>query len=553
MKSYRPYTPEQSYLLPPSPRDWLPPGHLVYFVAEFIQRLDLGPIERRLQAKDGRGERPYSPALMTSVLLYAYATGVFSSRRIERATVEDVAFRFLVGNEHPHFTTINLFRNTYRQELAELFIQVLRACQKAGLVKLGHVAIDGSKMKANASKHKAMSHDRMTKDEARLRAEVESLLNHAEQTDAEEDALYGKYDEQEEIRRREEQIAKMQAVREALERETKAARAKQLQQQAEELRAKAAAPTSSPKKQGEFTTRAKNHEAKAAQLSFEATDRADSDERRDDAQAALSLEPADSASSNRGDDAQAALSLEPADSASSDRRDDAPAPLSLEPADSAASSDHRDDDDDLPRNTPPSKCDGTPEPKAQRNFTDPQSRIMKSGDGFEQAYNVQIAVDEEHQIIVAAALSNQGPDAEYFIPMLDRIVRNCDAVPERVTADSGYFSSANVRAAEHMGCEPFISVGKHRNDGKQVTPSLPINLLSADREAMRAVLETPAGHAAYARRKATVEPVFGQIKHARGLRQLLHRGLRKNRLDWLLVCATHNLLKLFRARPSAAT
>jgi len=206
------------------------------------------------------------------------------------------------------------------------------------------------------------------------------------------------------------------------------------------------------------------------------------------------------------------------------------------------------DDDDLPRNTPPTKPDGTPQPKAQRNFTDPESRIMVRDGGFLQAYNAQIAVDEGHQIIVAAALSNQGPDTEYFEPMLRRVVDNCDRPPEKVTADSSYFSVENVHAAEHLGCEPFIAVGAHFNSGDQVDLPPLRSRLSAERTAMRLLLATPEGRAVYARRKATVEPVFGQIRSCRRFQQLSFRGLFKNRCEWLLICATHNLLKLWRLR-----
>lgn len=482
MKRYRPYAPEQSYLLPPSPREWLPEGHLAKFVLDLVRELDLSGIEKVVQAGDPRGERPYAPVMMTALLLYAYATGVFSSRRIERATVEDLAFRFLSCNEQPHFTTINQFRATHRQALAALFEQLLSACMSAGLVKLGHVAIDGTKMKANASKHKAMSYDRMVTDEARLRAEVEALLSQAEAVDAAEDKAEGAYDPKEEIRRREERIAKMAEVRDALRRETAAKRATRLQEQATELREKAADPTTSPRDQKGFQTLA----------------------------------------------------------ATRDRQAEA-----IKPKEQGTQDD--DSDDDLPRNTPPSTSTGEPQPHAQRNFTDPQSRIMSRDGGFMQAYNGQIAVDEEHQIIVAAALSNQGPDNQYFEPMLRRVVENCDAVPERVTGDAGYFSAENVRAAEAMGCEPFIAVGGHRRNGLPDEQSSFPHFNTEAHGAMRAVLETDVGRAAYARRKATVEPVFGQIKSCRGFRQMSFRGLLKNRCEWLFVCTTHNLLKLWRA------
>ena len=208
-------------------------------------------------------------------------------------------------------------------------------------------------------------------------------------------------------------------------------------------------------------------------------------------------------------------------------------------------------DDDLPRNTPPSTKDGKPKAKAQRNFTDPESRIMLRDGAFQQAYNAQIAVDDAHQIIVAAALSNQSPDAEYFEPMLRRVVHNCDAVPDCVTADSGYFSAANVRTAERMGSEPFISVGKHRNDGGQTPVTKSPQSQNPARCAMRATLDTKRGRSVYARRKSTVEPVFGQIR-TRGYRQVSFRGLLKNQHEWSFVSLVHNFLKLFRAQQAAA-
>jgi transposase len=481
VKSYRPYSPEQSYLLPPSPREWLPAGHLAYFILGLVQELDLSAIEKVVQAKDPRGERPYSPEMMSSLLLYAYATGVYSSRRIARACIEDVAFRVLAGGAQPYFTTVNEFRATHLDALGALFIQVLKACQSEGLVKLGHVAIDGTKMKANASKHKAMSHERMETDDARLRTEIQHWFERAQAVDAEEDALYGVPDPKEEIRLRQERLEKMARAKEALKKEVAAARAARLREQAEELRKKAEQPTRSPRKRAEATTLAKKRDAQASLF----------------------------------DDDQ-----------------DPPPPPGV--------------DADLPRNVPPHRPDGTPKPKAQRNFTDPDSRIMVRDGAFLQAYNAQIAVDDAHQIIVAAAVSNQGPDNEYFAPMLRRVVANCDAVPEAATADSGYFSAEAVRYAEHIGVEPFISVGKHRNDGTQgTTPEMPQHRTSA-KLSMRATLETERGREIYALRKSTVEPVFGQIRTPRRFGQFSFRGLIKTRCEWLLVCLTHNILKLWR-------
>jgi transposase len=478
------------HLLPPSPEEWLPDGHLAFFVLDLVEDLDLGAIEAELQRKDPRGERPYSPRMMTALLLYGYAVGTFSSRRIERATYEDVAFRVLAAGEHPHFTTVNDFRNRHRQALAGLFGQVLKECQSAGLVKLGHVAIDGTKMKANASKHKAMSYERMLKDEARLTAEAEALLAKADAVDSAEDELYGvgqtPQDLPAELQRRDARKAKIRQVREALQREAAEARATQLREQAEDLRRKAQEPETATQKQSEFKTKAAQRDGEAKRL---------------------------------------------------DGKDDDEPPPPAPPA----------PDDDLPLYRPRTTKEGTPHPKAQRNFTDPESKIMFRDGTFLQAFNAQAAVDEAHQIIVAAAMSNQPPDVEYFVPMLERIVDNCNGVPEAVTADAGYFSAANVRAAERMGAEPFISVGKHRNDGTAEEPKTAPHVHTALREAMREQLNSPRGKAIYARRKATVEPVFGQIRSCRGFRQFSFRGLFKNRCEWLFVCLTHNLLKLFRA------
>jgi transposase len=489
MKSYRPYSPMQTFLLPPSPTEWLPEGHLAYFVLDMLDELDLGGIERPIQSKDARGERPYSPKMMTALLLYGYAVGVVSSRKIERATYDDLAFRVLAAGAHPHFTTINDFRAAHRFAFAELFHQVLQLCMSARLVKFGHVAIDGTKMKANASKHKAMSYQRMQKEDARLKAEVEALIARAEAVDAEEDALYGvgqqPSDLPEELSRRENRRAKIRETLAALKKETEKARAAELSALADGLREQASDPNTPPKFQADFTTRAAQRDQQSADLD-----------------------------------------------------DDDPPPPAI--------------DSDLPRNTPPKKPSGEPKPKAQRNFTDPQSRIMVRDGTYVQAYNAQIAVDEGHQIIVAAALSNQGPDNEYFEPMLRRVVDNCDRPPERVTADSGYFSSENVRAAEHLGCEPFIAVGAHFNNGAPAVLPTHASRRTPERQAMRLLIASPEGRAVYARRKATVEPVFGQIRSCRRIQQLSFRGLFKNRCEWLLICATHNLLKLWRSQKLGA-
>lgn len=492
MKTYRPYAPTQTYLMPPSPTDWLPADHLAYFILDLVEELDLSEIDDALQGKDPRGERPFPPRMMVALLLYGYCTGVFSSRRMARATFEDVAFRVLAAGEHPHFTTINGFRARHRAALARLFVQVLRQCQKCGLVKLGHVALDGTKMKANASKHKAMSYDRMKRDEEKLKAEIEALLAKADATDAEEDGELGegqdRVDIPSELQRRENRKAMIRAARAELEREAAEARAAELRAQAEALRAKAADPATPAQLAKTFATVA---------------------EQRDDAARKLNDDDRDPPATGGGE---------------------------------------------LPRHQTPSTKNGQPTPKAQRNFTDPDSRIMFRDGAVLQGYNAQIAVDEHAQVIVAAGLSNQPADTNYYAPMLDQVVDNCGAVPERTTADAGYFSAANVRFAEQMGTEPFTSVGKHRNNGNP--EPLPPHYNTPARTSMRTLLASRRGHAIYARRKATVEPVFGQIRSCRGFRQMSFRGLIKNRCEWLFVCLTHNVLKLFRAKvgllPAAA-
>lgn len=478
--------------MPQSPTEWLPEDHLAYFVLDVLEQLDLSSIERKVQAKDARGERPYSPRMMTALLLYGYTVGVFSSRKIEQATHGDVAFRVLSGGEHPHFTTVNAFRDQHREALAGLFKQVLQLCMSAGLVKLQHVAIDGTKMKANASKHKAMSAERMEKAEKQLTEEIEALLAKAEAVDAAEDAEYGVGNQEPglnaEWARREGRREKIREHLAALKKEAAQSRAAELRQQAESLRRKSQDSTRSATKRAEAATLAKKRDAQASLLD--------------------------------------------------DKDDDDPPPPAV--------------DADLPRHTPPTTKAGTPKPKAQRNFTDPESRIMFRDGAFLQGYNAQIAVDEAHQIIVAAALSNQAPDAEYFQPMLRRVIENCDAVPEAVTADSGFFSSDNVHYAESVGAEPFIAVNRHRRDGKPGDDPHQLDSYNTyERDQMRALLESERGRAAYARRKATVEAPFGQIKSARGFRQMSFRGLIKNRLEWVFVAATHNLRKLWRHAPAA--
>lgn len=488
MKHYRPWSPTQAFLLPPSPMEWLPEGHLAYFVLEVAQALDLSEIEDAIQGKDGRGERPYPPAMMVALLVYGYSVGVFSSRRLARATYEDVAFRVIAGGEHPHFTTLNEFRLQHRAALGRLFVQALRLCQKAGLVKLGNVAFDGTKVKASASKHKAMSHKRMQEEEKRLQAEVKALLARADAADAQEDGRYGPGQDAEhlpaELQRRESRLARIQEAKAALEQEAREARAEALREQAQGQREKAADEALDPAERQRAATRAAKAEAEARK---------------------------------HHDDGEGG------------------------PSGGAGG--------DLPRHRVPAKPDGTPEPGAQRNFTDPDSRIMVKGGEFLQGYNAQAAVDAECQIIVAAAVTNQPTDPEHLVPMVDRVIANCGRAPTIATADTGYFSRENAEALAVRGVNGLIAVGR---DQAKAPADKPPSQAQHARQAMAAKLATDAGRTAYARRKAIVEPVFGLIKQARGFRHFSLRGLAKVRAEWDFVCATHNLLKLFRYGPWGA-
>ena len=490
-KSYRPWTPLQPYLLPPSPTEWLPDGHLAYFILEVVQELDLAAIERAIRSKDPRGERPYSPRMMVGLLLYGYCVGTFSSRKMARASYEDVAFRVLCAGEHPYFTTINEFRLKHGPALGDLFVQGLRLCQRAGLVKLGHVSLDGSKILANASKHKAMSYKRMQEEDARLRAEVSALMQRAAEIDAQEDELFGVgrdpwLEVPEELRGREARIARIRAAKAELEKEAAAERAAQLRENAEDQEKKAADTSVDPVERRRAATRAAKSRAQAKDL-----------DRRDD------------------DDPQAGAG------------------------------------GDLPRHHTNAKPDGTPSPDAQRNFTDGDSRIMLKNGAWVQAFNAQIAVDGANQIIVGETVTNQPPDTEHLMPVLDRVHQNTGSYPEVMSADSGYYSDANANSCEERGVDAHLSVGRASHSGEETFNA--IARPSATRDRMQAKLQTHIGHAVYSRRKAIVEPVFGQIQAARGFRRFSLRGLIKVRWEWRLVCLTHNLLKLFRARTSATS
>jgi len=459
----------QPLLLPPSLQDWLPEGHLARFVSDVVDGLDLSAIYAAYHRKDGRGLAAYHPLMMVRLLLYGYCVGVVSSRKIECRTHEDVAFRYLAADQHPDHDTIASFRQTHLQNLAGLFLQALRLCEKAGLVKLGHVAIDGTKLQANASKHKAMSYERMNEKEKLLKAEVEKLLEEAARTDAEEDAKYGKGKRGDELpaelARRDSRLKKIAEAKAALEQE---ARERAVVE-------KAAVEARLKEREKQEEERGKKIGGRPPQV--------------------------------------------------------------------------------------PDPEQAKPEPKAQRNFTDPDSRIMKDGatKSFVQGFNAQAAVDATAQVIVGCAITQQANDKRQLVPMLQQVEQNLGRKPEKATADSGYFSEAAVTDPKVNGVELLVPPDRQKQGADEViqepAEGPPSAAVSTDvapaqasvADAMRQKLRSPEGNAVYKMRKAVVEPVFGQIKERRGFRRFLFRGLKKVEAEWQIICLTHNLLKLFRA------
>jgi transposase len=501
-KSFRPWQPEQTTLLPPSPREWLSADHQVYFLLDLVDELDLTAILIPAQAKDPRGEKGFDPRMMTLLLLYAYCVGIVSSRKIERACYEDLSFRVLTGNQQPDHTRISEFRRRNLDALRGLFVQILRLCQKAGMVSLGHVALDGTKVHANASKHKAMSHERMLKAEKQLQQEINAFMRKAEILDAQEDRRYGKgklgSDLPDELRRRQDRLARIRQARKEMEAETAAAAARQRHEEAEAAKAQA--------------TIARDAEAP----------------------------PAEQAELNKKAEAAAAKAKAAREAAIEAAAIAGVAPPDLKPL--AA--------DAMPRRGLARKADGTPTNKTQRNFTDPQSHLMQSGGSYLQGYNCQLAVDSDHQVIVALGVSNQPPDVEHLEPMLVRIAASAGALPTVMTMDAGYWSENNANACADQGIDAYIATGRlpHGQPPPPKRGPLPRNADAKARMARK--IRCKKGAKIYAQRKAIVEPVNGQIKEARGLRRFLLRGLEKVSGEWHLIAATHNLLKLFRFRRS---
>lgn len=449
-KTYRSWDPDQAYLLPPSPSDWLPEDDLVYFVLDTVRDLKLKAITRKYENGDGRGFPPYHPRMMVTLLLYSYTQGVFSSRRIMKRCERDAAYRVIVHDDAPNFRTISDFRKLHLAELEGLFVQVLRLCQEAGLVKLGHVSLDGTKVKANASRHKAMSYGRMKEEEKRLRKEIRDLLNRAEATDAEEDERYGRDrrgDElPEELSRRKDRLKKIRAARKALEEKAKSAAQEERRRRAEEARKRGDGP-------------------------------------------------------RRGGQGQ-------------DVKD-------------------------------------VPDDKKQYNFTDPETSIMKANNkGFDQCGNAQAAVDREHQVIVAADVTNEPNDKKQLKPMVKQAKGNVGRGRQidKFSSDSGYFSEDNATWLEGQGIDGYIATGRLKHN-EQVPPrprGRPPNGLTV-KERMARKLRTKKGRETYAERKWISEPVFGQIKRGLGFVQFLLNGIDKMRSEWRMVCMAHNLRKLWAA------
>lgn len=433
-KGYRTYLPEQDLLLPPSLREWLPENHLVYFVSEVVDQLDLSSIHA-VYEKEKRGQPPYDPRLMTKLLVYGYCTGVFSSRRIQKRIQEDIPFKVLAAGNEPDFRTISDFRKIHIEFLQNMFEQVLAMALECGSIKLGRISLDGTKLKANASKHKAMSYGRMVDKQRQLKDEVKQLLEQAEAADEAEDREYGdqRGDElPEELRRRETRLAKIKEAKKVLEQRA-----------------------------------------------------------RDKALA-------------EGKSAEEAKLVKPAD-------------------------------------------------KDQYNFTDPESRIMKGADGIVQGYNAQAAVEPTLLLIVGQTVTEASNDKRQLQPMVELIEQQSGQRPEAILADNGYCSEQNLEFLASADkpervIEGFIATGKQKH-GEHRLPAkrgpLPKDATAVDR--MKRKLQTKVGKAIYAARKCVVEPVFGQIKQARGFRQFVLRGKEKVKGEWALLCLTHNILRLHAA------
>jgi transposase len=442
-KTYRDWSTDQTYLFPPSPQDWLPEGDLVYFLLDTVAALDLTPIFAHYE-RELRGQPPFHPRMMVALLLYCYATGTRSSRRIMKRCHVDVACRVIVGEDIPDFRTISDFRKIHLERLETLFVEILKLCALAGLAKVGTVALDGTKVKANASRHKAMSYDRMKTEEARLKEEIAKLLAEAQAADDREDLEHGpdRHGDElpDELARRQSRLAKIRHAKNLLEERAR-----------------------------------------------------------------------------------------------------------IEAAEEAA---RREAEGKSPPQTPATEA--VPDPKDQINFTDPDSRIMKaSNKGWDQCGNAQ-AVTNEHQIILAADVTDQANDVRQVVPMVDQTQANLDAagVKEAIKValgDAGYYSETNASALEQKGIDACLATERLKHHEKVASAPrgrIPKGLTAKQRMARK--LRTKNGREMYAKRKGMIEPIFGQLKQVLGFRQFLLRGLSSMRGEWRLMATVHNLLKLWR-------
>src|ERR1022692_3430725 len=430
-KRYRAYLPGQDFLLPPSLGQWLPEGHLAYFVSDMVDPLDLTSMDAKY-GEELRGQPPYDPRMMTKLLVYGYCVGVYSSRKIQQRLLEDVAFRILAAGNEPDFRTISDFRKLHLKTFSGFFEEVLKIVLETGAMKLGRVALDGTKIKANASQHKAMSYERMAQQEEAIREQVKELMARAAAADAEEDTLFGKDKRGDEL------------PEELQRRETRLARIREAQRVVEER----------------------------------AREKAKSEGKPED--------------------------------------------------------------------------EAKPEAKAQYNFTDPESRIMKSNEGFVQAYNGQIAVEPEFQRIVGQLVTQAGNDKEQVQPMVQAVEEQSGQLPAELLADAGYCSDSNLEYLESEAepekqIDAYVATGRQKHSAAPADcPRGPLPKGATRVDRMRRKLQTKVGAAVYARRKAIVEPVFGQIKQVRGFRRFSLRGLIKVQGEWALMCLTHNILKMYR-------
>lgn len=445
---FRAWDVDQGDLFPGTAKDLVAADHLVHVLRRVVrEELDLSGIYARYTA--AKGQPPYHPALMTALLLYGYCRGVYTSRRLEIACEERLDFRALVGAERPDHSTIAQFRKDHREALSGLFVQVLSLCRDAGMTKLGHVALDGTKVKASASKHAAMSYKRMKEAEPELAKTVEEWMEASRKGDEAEDAEHGPEQRGDEVPAfMVEKIKKLAKVRAAMARLEEAARA-----EAERVAAERA--------------------AKVAE---------------------------------RGGPLPG------------------PAPRALE---------------------------GVPEDKAQSNFTDPESRIMKTSDGYAQAYNAQAAVDAQSQIIVAQAVTDEQNDGAQLVAIVDQIEANIGEKPQQLSADTGYCSEENLAALENREIDAYVATGRQKHGTASATGHEE-KRQGPRATAMREKLRAGGYESPYRLRKQTVEPVFGQIKEARGFRAFLRRGIESVRGEWALICTAHNLLKLALKRTASA-